>query len=285
MILVFGKAGQVGMALQKFSDVVALDRLQADLTSPQACSDAIICYNPAAVINAAAYTAVDKAEHEEKIVNIINGEAPGEMAKTCAKLKIPFVHISTDYVFDGTNEIEWKTTSKTNPQSVYGKSKLMAEEAIKGSGAIYAILRTSWVISENGDNFVKKVLKLSRTQKNFNIVDDQIGGPTPANDIAKACIEVAKQLIRIPSKSGIYHFTGAPNVSWYQFANTIFEQAAVKSIVHPISSSEYPSNVHRPKNSRLDCSQIEQVFNIRRPLWRKGLEVIIKELEKLNEKT
>ena len=278
MILVFGKTGQVATELQAFKDVKALGRGQADLSEPQLCAKAIKFYNPQAVINAAAYTAVDKAENEEDLANTINGDAPGAIAKACAEIGIPLVHISTDYVFDGKGIKPWSVTDIPNPENSYGKSKLKGEEAINSSGCTYAILRTSWIVSAYGHNFVKTILRLSQTKKRFTIVDDQIGGPTCARDIAQTCISIAKQLIVDPNKSGVYHFSGQPDVSWYQFANVIFERVGCKSIASPISTLHYPTPAKRPLNSRLDFTPTQDIFGIPRPYWRDGLEEILKEL-------
>ena len=163
---------------------MALGREEANLSDPQACADAIRHHAPDAVINAAAYTAVDQAEDEEAIATVINGDAPTAMAKACAELGIPFVHISTDYVFEGTGQAPWQPQDQTAPQNAYGRSKLAGETGIADSGGTYAILRTSWVVSAHGTNFIKTMLRLSETRDVLNIVGDQIGGPTPARDIA-----------------------------------------------------------------------------------------------------
>ena len=164
MILVFGKTGQVATELLAYENVTALGRDKADLSNPRDCAEAIKLYKPHAVINAAAYTAVDKAENEESLANTINGDAPGAMAITCAKLNIPFVHISTDYVFDGTGIVPWSVSDSTNPQNAYGRSKLKGEQAIMASGCVHAILRTSWVVSAHGNNFIKTMCRLSETK-------------------------------------------------------------------------------------------------------------------------
>ena len=278
MILVFGKTGQVARELKNYKDVIALGRNQADLTVPTTCADLIKRYEPCAVINAAAYTAVDKAESEETLANKINGDAPGAMAVACADLEIPFVHLSTDYVFDGSGTTPWSVTDKPNPKNAYGRSKLKGEQAVKASGSVHAILRTSWVVSAHGDNFVKTMRRLSETRDQITVVDDQIGGPTCARDIAQTCISIAKQLIQDPSISGLYHYSGQPNVSWCQFANAIFEQIGCKTIVSPIPTMEYPTPALRPLNSRLDCGFTERTFGIARPFWRDGLKEICTEL-------
>jgi len=279
MILVFGQSGQVATELQSHKDVIAIGRDQADLSSPTTCTEAIRQYKPRAVINAAAYTAVDKAESEEHLANKINGDAPGAMASACADLDIPLVHISTDYVFDGTGTKPWSVIDIPNPKNAYGRSKLKGEQAIKASGCLHAILRTSWVVSAHGNNFVKTMRRLSETKDRITVVDDQIGGPTCARDIAQTCLSIAEQLIQDPSKSGIYHYSGQPNISWCQFANAIFEQLDCKTIASSIPTTEYPTPASRPLNSRLDCEAIEDIFGIARPFWRDGLEQILKDVE------
>lgn len=282
MILVFGQSGQVAHELQSFEDVVALNRSLADLCNPDRCADTIREHNPAAVINAAAYTAVDKAEKEEALATKINGDSPSRMAETCADLSIPFVHISTDYVFDGSGNDAWLPEGRTNPQSAYGRSKEAGEKGVIASGAVYAILRTSWVVSNRGKNFIKTMLRLSETRSELSIVSDQIGAPTPARDIAGACYQVAFDLIADPSKAGIYHFSGTPNVSWYDFASEIFRQTGHDIELTPILSADYPTAASRPLNSRLDCQDTLLQFGIKQPDWRESLNAILKEMGALS---
>jgi dTDP-4-dehydrorhamnose reductase len=281
MILVFGKTGQVARELHKLGTVMALGREEADLSDPQACADAIRHHSPDAVVNAAAYTAVDQAEDEDEevIATVINGDTPTAMAKVCAELGIPFVHISTDYVFEGTGKDPWQPQDQTAPQNAYGRSKLAGETGIADSGGTYAILRTSWVVSAYGTNFIKTMLRLSATRDVLNIVGDQIGGPTPARDIATACLQMAEQLIQEPSKSGIYHFSGTPDVSWADFAREIFEQAGKSVTITPIPTTDYPTPAQRPLNSRMDCTATNRVFGIERPDWVIGLKTILDDLE------
>ena len=170
-------------------------------------------------------------------------------------------------------------TDPTNPQSVYGRSKFNGEQLIKKSGCVFAILRTSWVVSAHGNNFVKTMRRLSETIDHLTVVDDQIGGPTCARDIAQTCISIASQLMDDISKSGVYHYSGQPDVSWCQFAKTIFEDIGCKTIASPIPTTEYPTAAIRPSNSRLDCAVIKDTFGIPRPFWRNGVEKILKELE------
>ena len=279
MILVFGKTGQVATELQRLSGTMALGRDDVDLMDSAACVAAIRKHEPKAVINAAAFTAVDKAEDEQHLANVINGNAPAVMAKTCAGLGIPFVHISTDYVFSGTGNTPYRPDDATDPQNVYGRSKLAGEQGILSSGAVYAILRTSWVVSAHGANFVKTMLRLSKTREALNVVSDQIGGPTPARDIAAACLQIANQLIQDKTKSGTYHLSGSPDVSWAEFATEIFSQVDRTVKVTPIPTAEYPTPAKRPLNSRLKCHSTEHVFGIKRPNWQDGLKEILKDLE------
>ena len=279
MILVFGKTGQVARELQQLVTVMALGREEADFSDPQACADAIRRHSPHAVINAVAYTAVDRAEDEELIATVINGDAPTAMAKACAELGIPFVHISTDYVFEGTGQDAWRPQDQTAPQNAYGRSKLAGEIGIADSGGTYAILRTSWVVSAHGANFIKTMLRISVSRDALNIVGDQIGGPTPASDIALACLQIAEQLIQEPSKLGIYHFSGTPDVSWAGFAREIFEQAGKSVTVKPIPTTDYPTPAQRPLNSRMDCTATKRIFGIERPDWIIGLKTILDDLE------
>jgi dTDP-4-dehydrorhamnose reductase len=279
MILVFGKTGQVASELQHSGDVLALGRDEADLSDPIACGQRIRALAPCAVINAAAYTAVDNAEKGEELATIINGDSPAIIARTCADMKIPLVHISSDYVFDGSGEVPWKPSNTTAPQNAYGRSKLAGEKGILASGAIHAILRTSWVFSAHGENFVKTMLRLSKTRDTLSVVGDQIGGPTPARDIANVCLKIVQHLQDDPSKSGTYHYSGAPNVSWAEFASEIFEQASRSVTVIPLNTVEYPTPAKRPLNCRMDCRLTNSTFGTLQPDWRVGLKAILKELE------
>ncbi|WP_424831810.1 dTDP-4-dehydrorhamnose reductase [Ruegeria sp.] len=282
-VLVFGQTGQVAQELAKFDDVTCLDRSAADLTRPDECVAAIRSTGPTAVINAAAYTAVDRAEEEEALATLINAEAPAAMAQECAAMGIPFVSVSTDYVFDGSGQAAWKPDDKVNPLGAYGRTKLAGERGITRAKGCHGILRTSWVVSAHGNNFVKTMLRLGVERAELSIVADQIGGPTPARDIAAACISMAGVLAKDPNKSGIYHFAGAPNTSWAKFAREIFDQAGIQCDVNEIPSSDYPTPAQRPLNSRLDCSSLETSFGISRPDWRRGLSDILRDLEQHHE--
>lgn len=280
MILVFGSSGQVATELrERLPDAVFLGRQQADLSVGADIGRTIEEIGPEAIINAAAYTAVDKAEDEEAIALKINADAPRMMAQAAARLGIPLVHISTDYVFDGSGGEPFPTDGQTAPLGAYGRTKLAGEQAIADAAPNHAILRTSWVFSAHGANFLKTMLRLSETRDRLTIVADQVGGPTPASAIAEACVKVAAGLKDDPSKAGIYHFSGAPDVSWADFAREIFRQAGRVVAVEDIPTSAYPTPARRPLNSRLDCRSLS-AFGLERPDWKAG---VAQALAKLGE--
>jgi dTDP-4-dehydrorhamnose reductase len=278
MILVIGKTGQVATELRRQADICALGRDLADLADPAACAAAIRDARPAVVINAAAWTAVDQAEDDEAAAMVVNAAAPGAMALACAGLGIPFVHISTDYVFDGTGRAPWQPGSPVRPLGAYGRTKLAGEQAVRAAGGPHVILRTSWVFSAHGVNFVRTMLRLGATRAGLRVVGDQIGGPTPAAAIAAACLRIAQRLLADPALSGTYHFAGAPDVSWADFAREIFAQSGLPCTVHPIASADYPQKAPRPGNSRLDCTDLATAFGIPRPDWRTGLAAVLADL-------
>ncbi|WP_421982329.1 dTDP-4-dehydrorhamnose reductase [Roseibium sp.] len=271
MILVFGSSGQVATELrERLPDAMFLGRAQADLSKPSDIVRTIAEIRPEAIINAAAYTAVDKAEEEEALALKINADAPRMMAQAAASLDIPLVHISTDYVFDGSGEEPFPTDAETAPLGAYGRTKLAGEAAIAAIAPTCAILRTSWVFSPHGANFLKTMLRLSETRDRLTIVADQVGGPTPASAIAAACVKIAGLLKDDPSKAGTFHFSGAPDVSWADFAREIFRQAGRPVSVEDIPTSAYPTPARRPLNSRLDCRSLSAV-GLDRPDWKAGV--------------
>ena len=282
-ILVFGHSGQVATELRAIDSgdiqITALARADADLTDPAACGAAINAHAPDAVINAAAYTAVDKAESDAETAQIINADAPAAMAQACAARDIPFVSISTDYVFSGAGDTPWTPADLSDPQSVYGRTKHGGEVAIVNAGGRYAVLRTSWVVSSHGNNFVKTMLRLGAEREALTIVANQIGSPTGAAEIALACIKITKILASEPEKSGVYHLSGAPDTSWADFTRAIFDAAEIACDVTDISSSDYPTPAKRPLNSRLDCTATETAFGIFRPDWRVSLSHILTQLD------
>jgi dTDP-4-dehydrorhamnose reductase len=287
-ILVIGRTGQVaGELLRRCPQgwrMVALGREEADLTDPDRCAGAVLGHDADAVINAAAYTEVDRAEDEESLATVVNGAAPAAMAAAAAKKGVPFLHISTDYVFDGSGVEPWRPDDDTRPLGAYGRSKLSGEKGVLAAGGPHAILRTSWVFSAHGKNFVKTMLRLGETRATMRVVSDQVGGPTPAGDIASALLKMAHSLHSGTGESGIFHFSGAPDVSWADFARRIFQRANMKAEVVGIGSAEYPTKAKRPANSRLDCQSLKIKHGIDRPDWRLGLDDVLQG-ERLNEQT
>jgi dTDP-4-dehydrorhamnose reductase len=277
-LLVFGSTGQVASELQRLApNAVFLGRETADLSDPAACAAAIHAHRPTAVINAAAWTAVDRAESEEEAATMVNGAAPTAMAQACANLGIPFVHISTDYVFDGAGDAAFAPDHPTAPLGAYGRSKLLGEDGVRASGGVYVILRTSWVFSAQGANFLKTMLRLGAARDGLTVVADQIGGPTPAKAIAQACLSIAEQLQKDPTKTGTYHFSGAPDVSWADFAREIMAQAGLACTITDIPSSAYPTPARRPANSRMNCDSLA-TFGLDRPDWRAGVAEALTQL-------
>ncbi len=277
-ILVFGNTGQVGIELAKLEGVRSLSRAEADLSNPDACAKLIHETECTAVINAAAYTAVDKAEEDEAAAQVINANAPAAMARAAADKGVPFVHISTDYVFDGAGDAPFAPSDPTGPLGAYGRTKLAGEDAVRAAGGAYAILRTSWVFSAHGNNFVKTMLRLAESRDHLTIVADQHGGPTPASAIAAACHSIAHQLIEAPEKAGIYHFSGAPDTTWADFARAIFAEAGKPVTVEDIPTSAYPTPAARPLNSRLNCNSTRITFGLERPDWHAALRDVLTQL-------
>ncbi|MEM9966725.1 MAG: dTDP-4-dehydrorhamnose reductase [Pseudomonadota bacterium] len=276
--LAFGKTGQVARELARLPDVICLGRDEAELSDAAGCAAQIGRCRPRAVINAAAYTDVDRAESQVALARLVNGNAPGALANACAELRIPFVHLSTDYVFDGSGDAPWRPSSPTAPLNAYGESKSRGEQAVYEAGGTFAILRTSWVFAAQGKNFVRTMLRLGAEQDALRIVSDQIGGPTPARDIAKACYHIAECLIENPALSGTYHFSGTPDCSWAAFAREIFQMSDISCHVIDIKTQDYPTAARRPLNGRLDCSLTQAAFGLARPDWRVSLAQTLKEL-------
>lgn len=279
-VLVFGKTGQVASELARIApDARFVGRAEADLGEPATCARLIAESGAKIVINAAAYTAVDRAESEEEIATLINGAAPAAMAAAARRIGAAFVHMSTDYVFDGSGKTPWPADAPAGPISAYGRSKLAGEDGVRAAGGTYAILRTSWVFSAHGSNFLKTMLRLAETHVTLRVVADQIGGPTPASDLARAVLEIGRQLVSDRGLSGTYHFSGAPDVSWADFAREIFAQTGRQTTVTDIATADYPTPARRPMNSRLDCSPTETFFGLQRPDWKTGITKILKEMD------
>ncbi len=276
-ILVFGTTGQVGKALAALlgDRAVYVGRDKADFTDASACVEQIKQVNPSAVINAVAYTQVDKAEEEQELAQQINALTPAALAAECAARNIPFVHYSTDYVFNGQGDTPFKEDNLTAPLNAYGRSKLDGEQGIVNAGGKYFIFRTSWVFDAEGKNFFNTMLRLASERESLNIVGDQIGAPSYAPDLAEATMQA---LIEASHEhdfpSGIYHMCNAGETSWHGFACEIFRQAedAGASLkieeASAIPSSDYPTPAARPLNSRLDCSKLQRTFDVTLPDWK-----------------
>ncbi len=291
-ILVIGKSGQLARALDSIAGAAAqigfLGRERLDLMIPGMAARAIGAERPDLVINAAAYTAVDDAEAERETAVRINGEAVGEIARAAAAVDAALIQISTDYVFDGGKREAYLETDPVNPVNAYGASKRIGELAALEENARAVVLRTSWVYSPWGRNFVLTMLKLARKHDRLRIVDDQYGKPTSALDLARACLAIAGELVRTPAASplwGLYHYAGRDACSWADFAAGLFETAAQRGIVRPpgidrISTADYPTPARRPRNSALDCRKFETTFGLETISWRVALAPVLALIEK-----
>jgi len=283
--LVFGTTGQLGIELARTAPpgtlLLAFGREAADLTHPEACAALVAATDADVVINAAAYTAVDAAENDRETARLVNAEAPGAMARAAAARGTLFLHVSTDYVFDGSGTRPWREEDPVAPLGVYGQTKLAGERAVMAAGGPHAILRTSWVFSAHGRNFVKTMLRLGSEREVVSVVDDQRGGPTAAADIARALWTIAGAFAAGRGTSGLFHYAGAPTVSWAGFAETIFAAASLprEPQVTRISTADYPTPAKRPANSTLDCARIRAAYGIEQPDWRASLARVIRELE------
>ena len=283
--LITGAKGQVGHCLTQQltgkAEILAVDRDELDITDQSAVKKIVETFKPDVIINAAAHTAVDRAESEVELSEAINVKGPQYLAEAANEIDAIILHISTDYVFEGTGAGEYKEEDQTNPQGVYGRTKLAGEIAVQKANPRSIILRTAWVFGEHGHKFVKTMLRLAKDRDSLGIVGDQFGGPTYAGDIAKALIEITNQILAGKENAfGVYHFTGKPYVSWYEFAKAIFAEAKLQKLLEKqphlkaITTAEYPTPAKRPANSRLDLTKIKQTFNIEPSDWQKALKNI-----------
>ncbi|MEJ6079951.1 dTDP-4-dehydrorhamnose reductase [Vibrio sp. 1-Bac 57] len=284
-VLITGCNGQVGRCLvEQFNlsaDLLAVDRSQLDITNKSAVDKLVDAFKPDVIMNAAAYTAVDKAEDEIDLSYAINRDGPKFLAEAAERNNVLIMHISTDYVFSGDKEGSYCEENPTAPQGVYGASKLAGEQAVIAACSRHIILRTAWVFGVYGNNFVKTMLRLAKTRDTLGVVGDQFGGPTYAGDIASALITMAKSIcVGNNSKYGIYHFSGLPHVSWSQFAQCIFDEAvqqkviAQSPVVNSITTVDYPTPAKRPANSKLDTTLINDKFGLQASDWKKALNNI-----------
>jgi dTDP-4-dehydrorhamnose reductase len=286
-ILVTGCHGQVGHALTQYlqglGEIHALGREQLDLSCSESIRAVMQSLQPAMVINAAAYTAVDQAESEEALALRINAEAPGILAEEAVKIGASLIHYSTDYVFDGSKQGAWTEDDPVSPLSAYGRSKLAGERAIAATGVAHLILRTSWVYGLHGKNFLLTMLRLAQSRDSLSIVDDQIGAPTWSHTIAKATANIVRNFSRpekIEELSGVYHLCASGHTSWYGFAQAIFSHPAVhqRPVLQAISTAQYPTPARRPANSVMDTEKFRQCFG-ELPSWQEALQHCLEGLD------
>lgn len=282
-ILVFGQSGQVARELERLGrerglslTLAGRERLDLAGDDPAPIFDET---TPEAVFNAAAYTAVDKAESEPAAAYALNRDAPGRLAALCAARDIPFVHISSDYVFPGDKPAPYVEGDMRGPRSVYGRSKTEGEDAVMAAGGRYAILRTAWVFGAFGQNFVKTMLRLAETRDEVGVVADQLGRPTWSRDVAEAALQAAELLIQRPELTGVYHAAGADDATWADLAEATFALSGRNTAVRRIATADYPTPAVRPANSRLDSSRFAALGDWKPRPWREALTGALKDLE------
>jgi len=288
-ILITGAKGQVGSELVKQAtllghNIIATDRTQLDISDQQAVSELVAQEQPNTIINAAAYTAVDQAESEQDLAYAINAEAVNTLAKAAQSLNIPLLHISTDYVFDGTKPEAYVENDPICPVNLYGASKRKGEEYLEASGVKYINLRTSWVFGLEGNNFVKTMIRLAKERDEFGVINDQLGAPTFAADIASALLSIAQQTQQTEFDNwGTYHFSGMPYVSWWEFADYAIQKAHSTGLIerlpkiNKLTTDQYPTPAKRPHNSRMALGKIEQALGIKPSNWKAGVNQLLQQ--------
>jgi dTDP-4-dehydrorhamnose reductase len=291
-VLVFGRTGQLGWELRHklacLGPIATVGSPEVDFAKPETIRDAVRAASPAAIVNAAAYTAVDKAESEPELAMAINGTAPGVLAEEAKRLGSLLVHYSTDYVYDGTKQGPWVETDAPNPLNVYGKTKLAGDEAIAAVGCDHLIFRTSWVYGARGNNFLLTMLRLSKERAELRVVDDQTGAPTSSECIAQATADVLAQVLGpagggLQGRSGIYNMACSGATTWFGFAKALIERsvslgAGTPKLI-PIPTSEFPRPATRPANSRLSGLRLEEAFGVRMPDWEEALVLVLETLK------
>lgn len=296
-VLLFGGSGQLGWELQRalapLGELTAPGRTApaqagpcGDLTQVERLTASVEALRPHVVVNAAAYTAVDRAESDREAARIVNAQAPGALAAACASVGALLVHYSTDYVFDGSGDVAWREDDRTGPINVYGQTKLEGEKLVRDSGCRHLILRTSWVYAARGTNFVRTMLRLASERDELGIVDDQFGAPTGAELLADATAHALNRMRGRDDLGGTYHVAAAGVTSWFDYARLVIEQAravgwrvrVAQEHVRPVPSRAYPTAAQRPRNSRLDCSRFERAFELRLPAWDAGVRRVVAEL-------
>ncbi len=291
-ILIFGRTGQVGWELRHklacLGQILPVGLPEVDFARPDTIRTAIRTHEPAVIVNAAAYTAVDKAESEPELATALNATGPGVLAEEVKRLGALLIHYSTDYVYDGTKQGAWVETDPVNPLGVYGKTKMEGDRAIEASGCDHLIFRTSWVYGTRGKNFLLTMLKLGKERPEIRIVDDQVGSPTSSECIAQATADVLARLgtkegFRVEGLSGVYNLACGGEASWFRFAEAIFSRAAARlgqssPKLTPIATSDYPTAAKRPANSRLSCQRLAERFGVRLPDWEPALDLVMETL-------
>ena len=293
-ILLFGKGGQVGWELQRsfapLGELVALEadsqEMCGDFTNLEGIAQTIRAVAPDIIVNAAAHTAVDKAESEPELSRTINALAPGVLAREAKRSGAWLVHYSTDYVFDGSGDTPWLETDPTGPLSVYGKAKLEGEEAIRATGCQHLIFRTSWVYAARGGNFAKTMLKLAQERDSLKVINDQIGAPTGADLLADVTAHAIRTALQRPDVSGLYNLVASGQTSWHGYASFIIDFArqagveikVVSEAIQPVPTSAFPTAAKRPMNSRLDTSKLQNTFDLNLPHWQSGVTRMLTEI-------
>jgi dTDP-4-dehydrorhamnose reductase len=289
-ILLFGKNGQVGWELQRslapLGELVALGSDRGDFTAPDDIADTVRAICPDIIVNAAAYTAVDKAESESELARIINAQTPAVLAQEAARLNAWLIHYSTDYVFDGQGDKPWVETDLTGPLSVYGATKLEGEQLIVQSGCRHLIFRTSWVYGARGGNFAKTMLRLAQERDSLKVIDDQIGAPTGADLLADVTAHAIRTARQRPAASGLYHLAASGETSWHGYASFVLDFArqagvpikAASDAILPVATAAFPTPAKRPHNSRLNSEKLCNTFDLHLPHWQAGVERMLTEI-------
>ena len=293
-VLLLGKNGQLGWELQRslapLGELVALDRHSrdycGDLANLDGLADTVRALRPDVIVNAAAHTAVDRAESEPELARTINALAPGVLAREAGALGALLVHYSTDYVFDGSGHQPWVEDDAPAPLGVYGQTKLEGERLVAAQGERHLMFRTSWVYAARGGNFAKTMLRLAQERERLTVIDDQFGAPTGAELIADVTAHAARQVLRCPQDGGLYHLAASGETTWNFYAKHVLAQAkrtfpAIKIIANEVAAvptSAFPTPARRPHNSRLDCTRLEAVFGLKLPAWQQGVDRMLAEI-------
>ncbi|MBT2321955.1 dTDP-4-dehydrorhamnose reductase [Variovorax paradoxus] len=286
-LLLLGKTGQVGWELQRslapLGELVALDSsstdFAADFRHPEQVVQTVLALRPDVIVNAAAHTAVDKAESEPELAHTLNATAPGAIAQAAQEVGALMVHYSTDYVFDGSGSKPWQETDATGPLSVYGRTKLEGEQLIAERCARHLIFRTSWVYAARGGNFAKTMLRLAKERDRLTVIDDQFGAPTGAELLADVTAHAIREMLRDPAKAGLYHLAASGETTWHGYARFVLEQAQAAGVelkaqptaIDPVPTSAFPTPAKRPHNSRMNTDKLQTAFGLKLPHWQLGV--------------